>query len=293
MLITLKNIYPDPIQPRKTFDSHRLAELVSSIKKHGILNPLIIEDQKDGTYILVDGERRYRAAQELKMKEVPCTVIPKGNDIERLINQFHIQEQHESWTPTEKAMVIFRMADETKMSIQEISKVLDIADSTARTYFSFSRLINKEKFIKNKLNLQWADKVISIKTYAENIYRRKLEKSLPKPEVDKLENTIVDRIIAGDVKDHHELLKLKDIFRSDPKIIREFIDKPSPIMELYDKSGARGETLLRNAASSAAYVAGSLHTLLKSKSVKMDSGEMSQLQRCKEAITDFLKVNEK
>lgn len=71
--ITIKEIKPNPYQPRKIFDAKAINELRDSIKIHGVLQPIILRNTDKG-YEIVVGERRYRAAKEAKLKEIPAVV---------------------------------------------------------------------------------------------------------------------------------------------------------------------------------------------------------------------------
>ncbi|ECB9772963.1 ParB/RepB/Spo0J family partition protein [Listeria monocytogenes] len=71
--IAIKEIKPNPYQPRKIFDAKAINELRDSIKIHGVLQPLILRNTDKG-YEIVVGERRYRAAKEAKLKEIPAVV---------------------------------------------------------------------------------------------------------------------------------------------------------------------------------------------------------------------------
>lgn len=73
-LLPLDEIEPNRGQPRKTFDEASLAELADSIREHGVLQPLLVRPMTDGSYRLVAGERRYRAARMAGLIEVPVTV---------------------------------------------------------------------------------------------------------------------------------------------------------------------------------------------------------------------------
>lgn len=72
--LPLDEIEPNREQPRKVFDEAALAELADSVRAHGILQPLLVRPQADGSYRLVAGERRYRAARLAGLREVPVTV---------------------------------------------------------------------------------------------------------------------------------------------------------------------------------------------------------------------------
>lgn len=71
--IALKEIKPNPYQPRKIFDTKAINELRDSIKIHGVLQPIILRNTAKG-YEIVVGERRFRAAKEAKLKEIPAVV---------------------------------------------------------------------------------------------------------------------------------------------------------------------------------------------------------------------------
>ncbi|MBC1998517.1 ParB/RepB/Spo0J family partition protein [Listeria marthii] len=71
--IAIKEIKPNPYQPRKIFDAKAINELRDSIKIHGVLQPIILRSTEKG-YEIVVGERRYRAAKEAKLKEIPAVV---------------------------------------------------------------------------------------------------------------------------------------------------------------------------------------------------------------------------
>lgn len=74
VIISIDRIAPQPGQPRKTFPEDTLNELASSIREHGVLEPLIVLPENDGIYHLVSGERRWRASQIAGRSEVPCVI---------------------------------------------------------------------------------------------------------------------------------------------------------------------------------------------------------------------------
>src|ERR687887_67264 len=80
--VRLASVVPNRLQPRKDFASEALQELVDSIRQHGIIQPLIVR-QVGGRCELIAGERRWRAAQQLGLSEVPV-IIRSANDLEVL-----------------------------------------------------------------------------------------------------------------------------------------------------------------------------------------------------------------
>ena len=86
--ISLKEIRPNPFQPRKSFDETSLAELAESIKNDGLLQPIVVTEDIDG-YVLIAGERRFRASKLAKLKEIRAIVL---NSDEQKMRQFALIE---------------------------------------------------------------------------------------------------------------------------------------------------------------------------------------------------------
>jgi len=78
--IPVGNIVPNADQPRKSFDDQSIAELAESIKRHGIIQPLVLESDGSGAYRIVAGERRWRAASVAGLAEVPAIVKEYGRE---------------------------------------------------------------------------------------------------------------------------------------------------------------------------------------------------------------------
>ena len=72
--IPIDQIQPDPDQPRKSFSDTSITELSQSIGAHGILQPILVYIKGD-TYIIIAGERRFRACQKLGLNSIPCKIM--------------------------------------------------------------------------------------------------------------------------------------------------------------------------------------------------------------------------
>lgn len=72
--VPIDKIRPNPYQPRKTFDEDALEELCASIRKYGVLQPLLVSEDDNGAYMLIAGERRLRASHMAELKEVPVII---------------------------------------------------------------------------------------------------------------------------------------------------------------------------------------------------------------------------
>src|SRR5438045_713905 len=117
--ISLASIFPSGFQPRKDFGREPLQELIDSIRQHGIIQPLIVR-QVGGRCELIAGERRWRAAQELGLTEVPA-IIRTANDLEVLELSLIENLQRSDLNPIEEAHGYARLADEFGLRQEDIA----------------------------------------------------------------------------------------------------------------------------------------------------------------------------
>jgi ParB family transcriptional regulator, chromosome partitioning protein len=118
--VAIDLIDPNPLQPRRVFDVDRLRELAQSIEANGIIQPLVLRKAGD-RYQLVAGERRWRAAKQVGLPEVPVVIrdIPDARLLEiTLIENI----QREDLNPIETAMALTRMSTELALSFDDIGK---------------------------------------------------------------------------------------------------------------------------------------------------------------------------
>src|SRR5438552_13470140 len=117
--INLANIVPSALQPRKDFGREALQELIDSIRQHGIIQPLIVR-QMGARFELIAGERRWRAAQEIGLSEVPA-IIRSANDVEVLELSLIENLQRADLNPIEEAQGYSRLANEFGMRQDDIA----------------------------------------------------------------------------------------------------------------------------------------------------------------------------
>ena len=77
LLIPIEKIFRDVSQPRKEFDKEKIEELAQSIEKNGLIQPLIVRQRDFDSYLIVAGERRWRAAQSTQLKLLPVLLLPE------------------------------------------------------------------------------------------------------------------------------------------------------------------------------------------------------------------------
>lgn len=117
--VSLNRIKPNSEQPRKMFDQAKIIELASSIKEHGIIQPLILKKEEDN-YIIIAGERRWRAAKYLNLKEVPA-VIMEISDLELLQVSLIENIQREDLNPIEESLAFERLINQFNLTQEELS----------------------------------------------------------------------------------------------------------------------------------------------------------------------------
>ena len=119
--LRLSEIEPNKAQPRKDFDEEALASLADSIKEHGVIQPLLVRPMDNGSYQLVAGERRWRAARMAGMSEVPV-IIKELSDRETMEIGLIENLQREDLNPIEEALGYQTLMDTYDFTQDEISR---------------------------------------------------------------------------------------------------------------------------------------------------------------------------
>ncbi|WP_085522440.1 ParB/RepB/Spo0J family partition protein [Tuberibacillus sp. Marseille-P3662] len=120
--LVVKDIRPNPYQPRKSFDQEAIQELKESIEVHGILQPLIVRKSIKG-YDIVAGERRYRAALEAKFQTVPA-IVKTLSDQQMMEIALIENLQREDLNPVEEANAYQKLMDELELTQEQLAKKL-------------------------------------------------------------------------------------------------------------------------------------------------------------------------
>lgn len=286
--VPINKVTPDPDQPRKHFDVTKLATLKKSIQQHGIVSPILVEGSDSG-YIIVDGERRFRAAVDLKLKTIPVTVLESTTSSNRKIEQFHIQEMHEGWTPLEKANAIAELAEELNKPFVEVCETLGINARIARQYVSLTKIQAKMEFNTNNLSMNFAEPLVSLTSYVKQLKNNELEETFTQPEQKKLEKKIVSNLADGTFTSVRDITKLKDIFRNSPKMIEQFMDG-ADAETLWIKSKARSAYYLRNAKIAASYTGTHIKSFMEHPDTKLTEQDATAFKYARKMINEVLAI---
>lgn len=159
----ISDIVANPDQPRKAFDEQALDELASSIKRYGILQPLIVSPH-DGGYIVVAGERRWRAAQIAGLTKLPV-IVRKPKQLEQLEIALIENVQRVDLSPFEQAVSIEKLHSQFNISYSEIAQRLGKAVSTVNNIVRLLQLPNKaiEALQHNKISEGHARAILALK----------------------------------------------------------------------------------------------------------------------------------
>jgi len=146
--VSVDQILPNPYQPRKTFNQEKFDELVQSIKTQGIIQPIVITPMgENGKYYIVVGERRWRAAKELKMEKVPAII--KNLEKKEIMEAALIENiQREDLNVVEMAEAFKRLMEEFTYTQEELAGIVGRSRSSVANVL---RILKLPEEIKNAL----------------------------------------------------------------------------------------------------------------------------------------------
>ena len=127
--LNIKDVFPNPNQPRKAFEQTALCELADSISEHGVISPIIVIATDDGKYMIIAGERRWRASQLAGKTTIPAIV---RSFTDKQIKEISLIEnlQREDLNPIEAAQAMRRLMDDYGMTQENLAERLGKSRST-------------------------------------------------------------------------------------------------------------------------------------------------------------------
>lgn len=152
--IPMSEIVPNSEQPRRVFSHEEMEDLVASIKKHGILQPLVVAEKTDGGYELIAGERRMRAAQIVGLATVPA-IVRSVTQQEKLELALVENIQRQNLNPIEEAFAFDRLIHEFNLTQEQVAEQVG---KSRPTIANLVRLLELPEVVQKAL----ADKKISV-----------------------------------------------------------------------------------------------------------------------------------
>ena len=147
LLIPIERIFRDENQPRKEFDKEKIDELAQSIIKNGLIQPLIVTKKDSENYILVAGERRWRASQIANLKTLPALLLPSDLDKDEISLIENIQR--ENLKVTEEAQAYQRLIEKNSYTHDQLSKIVGKSRSHITNLL---RILNLHEYFSELLN---------------------------------------------------------------------------------------------------------------------------------------------
>jgi ParB family transcriptional regulator, chromosome partitioning protein len=168
--IPISEIVPNSEQPRKNFSHSDLEDLVASIRKHGLLQPLLVTEKEDGGYELIAGERRLRSSQIVGSLTVPA-IVRSVTQQEKLELALIENIQRQDLDPIEEAFAYNRLMDEFNLTQQEVA---DQVGKSRSTVANLIRLLDlpeeiQKALIDGKISVGKAKALLSLKDEKEQM----------------------------------------------------------------------------------------------------------------------------
>ena len=210
LLIPIEKIFRDETQPRKEFNKEKINELAQSIKKNGLIQPLIVTKRITDTFLLVAGERRWRAAQNTDLKVLPALLLPDDLDKDEISLIENIQR--EDLKVTEEAKAYQQLIKKNNYTHESLSKIVGKSRSHITNLLRlldlddfFFDLLNKGKIsmgharaligkIPNDFDEYTLNKIVSGKTSVRDLERNKRKINVEEPNLIYEEKNLSDTI---------------------------------------------------------------------------------------------------
>ena len=211
--LLIDEISPNRLQPRNYFDDKKLNELMTSIKEHGVLQPVVVQ-KVDSGFELIVGERRWRASKKLGLKKIPA-VIREVNDTQSLeiaiIENIHRQDLN----PIEEAEAYARLSNEFALTQEMVAEKVGKSRAAVANILRLLKLSRniKEDLISEKISMGHARALLGLEeskqmeSLRNEIIKQDLTVRQTESRVNKLKKGVLDKPITRKIN--------KDIFIKD------------------------------------------------------------------------------
>lgn len=242
MKVKIAKIEPNREQPRKNFDEDALIELSESIKQHGVLQPILVQE-RNGYYEIIAGERRWRAAKLAGLKEVPV-IIKKFTEQEIVEISLIENIQRENLNPIEEAIAYKRLLTEFQLKQDEVAERVSKSRTAVTNSMRLLKLDERvqQMVIEEKLSTGHARALIGIedpelqyqtacKVFDEKLSVREVEKlvkSINTPKKEKKKPAEINQAVYDDMSE-----KLKQIMGTKVSILPKSQEKGKIEIEYY------------------------------------------------------------
>ncbi len=240
--LPVKQIHLDPKQPRSGYavegDRNRLRQ---SIKSIGIQNPLLVMENDPGTYMIIDGHRRFLCAKELGAEELPCIVLDKLHKSELETVRYEVQNNRRAWRPIERATALERIRSAHSFgTVKQLADFVHLSETTVAQVM----LLREQNVTHLEL---WHEYKLS------EAFQHAMTRLLPKLrrvggiETEEVMVRILEKIRSGTIANAKELTALGSVFTRFSQFeaqLSSFLNKPAmKVRELTRQTLISGFTL--------------------------------------------------
>ncbi|MDO4743825.1 MAG: ParB/RepB/Spo0J family partition protein [Clostridia bacterium] len=168
--LKIRDIEPNPDQPRKVFDKEKLEALAASIREHGLIQPVLVKAEASGMYTIIAGERRWRAAKLAGLTEIPCIL---GEYSEKEVMELALIEnlQREDLNPIEEAEGYQKLMETFALTQEEVAERVGKSRSAVANSMRLNNLSDKIKTMvtKGELTQGHARALLSLEKEADRL----------------------------------------------------------------------------------------------------------------------------
>lgn len=221
--LDMNELRPNPYQPRTVFNEEHLQELATSIKEHGVFQPIIVKKSIKG-YDIIAGERRYRASKMAGLTKIPA-IIRSFTDSQMMEIALLENLQRENLSPIEEAKAYQSMIDHLHLTQDELSKKVGKSRSHLTNMLGLLRLPNEVQNLVNdeKLSMGHARALSKLEDESQilEMAREITEKKLP---VRAVEDKIQEGTFEKKVKIHRRETPQKSDYKYAEDLLRDKLD---------------------------------------------------------------------
>jgi len=214
--IKLADIVPNPFQPRKKFDTEKMDELVGSIREKGIIQPILVRLTENG-HELVAGERRWRAAQELELEDIPAIVRNDINDTDSLEISLVENIQREELNPIEEANAYRELIGRFEYTLEKVGQMVGKDKTTISNSLRLLTLPEEIHgfIIEGKITTGHAKALLSIpgENIRKKVARRILRKGISVRETEQLARKLGNAKTKTPKEKSPEVARLEEILQ--------------------------------------------------------------------------------
>ncbi len=204
--IAVKDIIPNPTQPRHNFDEEALSELADSIRTLGVIQPITVKPTDDGRYILISGERRWRAAQIANVEVLPA-YIREADDTNLHAMALVENVQRQDLNAIEIALGLQRLVDECGLTQDALAEKVGMKRSSVSNYMRLLRLPDEVQLALKEgvISMGHAKAIAGAETKRQvSLLRKCVKKDLSVRQMEMLVRSLADKRVKESVTDDEE-----------------------------------------------------------------------------------------